>query len=140
MGGVRIGELAAQAAMTTKTLRFYEQAGLLPEPSRMPSGYRDYDDDALDRLRFIKAAQAAGLTLAEVRQIIAVRDETGPPCEHVVGVLDRHAAQLDARIDDLRKARAEVERLRQRAGRLDPAECIKSEVCHVIPALPPRQP
>ncbi len=61
---MRIGELAARSGLTAKTIRFYEQAGVLPEPARQPSGYRSYDDTALDRLRFVRAAQAAGLTLA----------------------------------------------------------------------------
>ena len=140
MVGVRTGELAARVGMTTKALRFYEQGGLLPEPARTPTGYRDDDEGALARLRFIRAAQAAGLTLAEVRQVIVVRDEAGPPCAHVAALLDRHAAELDARIDELLVARVEVDRLRRRAGELDPSECAESAVCHVIPVVPDAQP
>lgn len=130
---MRIGELAARAGVTTKALRFYEQAGVIPEPSRTPSGYRDYDDGALARLRFVKAAQSAGLTLAEIVQVVLVREAQGPPCAHVVAVLDRHAAELDARIADLTTARADVERLRTRAAELDPEACTSEGVCHVIP-------
>lgn len=130
---MRIGELAASAGVTTKALRFYEQAGVLPGPARTASGYRDYDETALARLRFVKAAQAAGLTLAEVVQVVAVREAQGPPCGHVVALLDRHAADLDARIAELTAARAEVERLRARARSLDPAACGDAAVCHVIP-------
>lgn len=125
--------MARQAGLSTKALRFYEQAGVLPEPARTGSGYRDYDLTALDRLRFVKAAQAAGLTLAEIVQVVAVRDAHGPPCQHVVALLDRHAADLDARITDLQTARAEVRRLRERAEELDPADCAAAGVCHVIP-------
>lgn len=124
---MRIGDLAAQAGVTTKALRFYEQVGVLPPPDRTSSGYRDYDNAALARLRFVKAAQAAGLTLAEIREVVAVREAQGPPCEHVAALLDRHAADLDARTADLQAARAEVRRLRDRARGLDPA------ACHVIP-------
>ena len=130
---MHIGDLAAQAGVTTKALRFYEQAGVLPPPDRTSSGYRDYDDAALARLRFVKAAQAAGLTLAEIRGVVAVREAQGPPCEHVSALLDRHAADLDARIADLQTARAEVRRLRDRARGLDPAACGDDAVCHVIP-------
>jgi MerR family copper efflux transcriptional regulator len=130
---MRIGELARRAGTTTKTLRFYEQAGLLPEPDRTPSGYRDYDPAALDRLAFVKAAQAAGLTLAEIREIVAIREAQGPPCEHVLGLLDAHAADLDQRITELTDLRLEVERLRARARDLDPAACGAAAVCHVIP-------
>lgn len=130
---MRIGELAERAGTTTKTLRFYEQAGLLPEPDRTPSGYRDYHPRVLDRLAFVKAAQAAGLSLAEIREIVHVRETTGPPCGHVAALLDAHTADLDRRIADLAALRLEVGRLRDRARALDPAACRDAAVCHVIP-------
>ena len=130
---MRIGELAGRAGLTTKALRYYEQAGVLPGPARTASGYRDYDDTALARLRFVRAAQAAGLTLAEIRTVIAVREDQGAPCEHVTALLDRHAAALDERIAELGATRAEVRRLRDRAATLDPATCRADGVCHVIP-------
>ena len=131
---MRIGELAQRTGTTPKTLRFYEQAGLLPEPARSPAGYRDYDGAVVDRLRFVKAAQAAGLTLAEIRDVIATRDLSGPPCEHVAALLDAHAAELDVRIAQLSGLRAEVQRLRDRAGSLSPSACRADSVCHVIPS------
>lgn len=118
--------------MTAKTIRFYERAGVLPEPRRLESGYRNYDEDALTRLAFVKAAQRAGLTLAEIRQVISVRDRTGPPCEHVTTLLDARAAKLNERIGELVALRDEVERLRSRAATLNPAECAAPDVCHVI--------
>lgn len=130
---MRIGELAQRAGLSTKALRFYEHAGVLPAPARTASGYRDYDATALARLRFVQAAQAAGLTLAEIRTVIVVREDEGPPCEHVTAVLDRHAATLDERIAELQTTRAEVGRLRERAMALDPAACGEDGVCHVIP-------
>lgn len=130
---MRIGQLAARAGTTTKTLRFYEQTGLLPEASRMPSGYRDYDRSLLERLAFIKAAQAAGLTLAEIRDVIVARELTGPPCQHVAALLDAHLLDLDERLEHLRTLRAEVQRLRDRATRLNPDDCGAAAVCQVIP-------
>lgn len=129
---MRIGELGQAAGLPTKTIRFYESAGLLPGPDRTSSGYRDYDDTALARLQFIRSAQTAGLTLAEIRQVIAVRDSSGPPCQHVIGLLDEHAADLDQRINDLTALRADVQRLRERAATLDPADCAADAVCHVL--------
>lgn len=131
---MRIGQLAEQAGVTAKTLRFYEQSGLLPAPHRGPSGYRDYADIALDRLRFIRAAQAAGLTLAEIGGIIAVRESSGPPCEHVAALLAEHAAELDQRITALSALRQEVQQLQERAATLDPAACSDDAICHVIPS------
>lgn len=131
---MRIGELARRTGTTAKTLRFYEQTGLLPQPVRTESGYRDYDEDALDRLRFVRAAQSAGLTLADIRDVMAARDLNGPPCEHVTALLDRHADELDQRIAKLIATRTEVQRLRARARTLDPGECTAASVCHVIDA------
>lgn len=130
---MRIGELAQRAGLTTKTLRFYEQAGLLPAPARNASGYRDYDDDALDRLRFVRAAQAAGLSLAEIAGVIVARDVAGPPCAHVGALLDAHAVVLDQRIAESMALREELLWLRDRAARLDPGACSADKVCHVIP-------
>ena len=134
---MRIGELAARAELTVKTVRFYESAGVLPEPARLASGYRDYNDHALSRLRFIKAAQAAGLTLAEIRQIITVREHSGPPCRHVTDLLDTHAAELDHRIAELTALRDDIRRLRARADRLNPADCAQDTVCHILPVHHP---
>ena len=130
---MRIGELAQRAGLSTKALRFYEQAGVLLTPARTASGYRDYDEIALTRLRFLRAAQAAGLTLAEIRTVIEIREDEGPPCEHVTDLLDRHAAALDERIAELRTTLAAVRRLRDRATTLDPKACREDGVCHVIP-------
>jgi MerR family copper efflux transcriptional regulator len=133
---VRIGQLASKAGVTAKTIRFYEQAGVLPEPARRESGYRNYDDSAVPRLRFVKAAQAAGLTLADIRDLIAVREQTRPPCQHVVGLLDAHAGDLDRRIAELTALRADVQRLRTRADMLAPSRCSPATVCQVIPTYP----
>ena len=133
---MRIGELARRSGTTAKALRFYEHAGVLAAPARTPSGYRDYGEAALQRLAFVRAAQAAGLTLAEVRQVIAVRERAGPPCGHVTDLLDRHAAELDRRIAELSSTRAEVARLRDRARTLDPATCGPEQVCQLIAGRP----
>lgn len=109
---------------------------MLPEPAREPSGYRSYDGTALDRLRFVKAAQAAGLTLAEVHQVIDVREDDGPPCRHVADLLAAHAVDLDRRIAELHALRGEVGRLLERAPDLDPSACGAAAVCHVIPTPP----
>ena len=130
---MRIGELAARSGVAVKTLRFYEQAGVLAAPARTPSGYRDYGDTALPRLAFVRAAQACGLTLAEISQIIEVRDDSGPPCVHVVGLLDSHAAQLDDRIAELTRLRRDLQELRARASTLQQSACSADAVCHVIP-------
>ena len=71
-----IGELAEAAGVAVDTVRFYERRGLLPPPPRTASGYRQYDDDALDRLRFILRAKDLGFTLAEIDGLMPARFTT----------------------------------------------------------------
>src|SRR6266545_202779 len=100
---MRIGELGERAGVSAKTIRYYEEIGLLPEPTRLPSGYRAYTDDDAARLAFIKSAQRLGLALDEIKEILALRDEGLRPCGHVRDVLRREVAELDGRIRDLRR-------------------------------------
>src|SRR3954467_2244221 len=98
---MRIGQLAAQTGYSVRTIRFYEQSGLLPAPSRTPAGYRSYDQDAVIRLRFVRSAQALGMSLAEIADVLRIRDHQGPPCGYVAQLLDTHIAALNARTKQL---------------------------------------
>lgn len=118
-----IGELARRAGTTAKTLRFYEDEGLLPEPARTSSGYRDYPPDARDRVAFIRDAQAAGLTLRQIGQILDIRDSGAPPCEHVGELIDHRLADVARRIAELEQTRTHLEELARRTSELDPADC-----------------
>lgn len=71
--GLSAGKLAKAAAVNVETLRYYEKRGLLPEPPRKESGYRVYPDSAVERLQFIKGAQALGFTLTEIRELLNLR-------------------------------------------------------------------
>jgi DNA-binding transcriptional MerR regulator len=129
---MRIGELADRAGISTKAIRYYEQIGILTPPARTPSGYRTYDQTARGRLGFVRAAQAVGFTLGEIRQIIAFRDDGQTPCGHVTGLLQRHAADLEVRIRELQQLRGELRQLAERATTLDPEHCPPERVCHII--------
>lgn len=129
---MRIGELADQAGVSAKTIRYYEQIGVLAPPARTQSGYRDYDRSALGRLAFVRAAQAAGLTLGEIRQVIALRERGQAPCEHVAALLQRRAQELDARIAELQALQGHLEQLSERARTLDPRRCDPERVCHLV--------
>lgn len=83
--------------MTTKTLRFHERRGLLHQPDRTPGGYRGYPSSAPARVRFIKDAQAAGFTLAQITEILAIRDSGNPPCDHVATLVDQRLADVERR-------------------------------------------
>ncbi|MDT0318203.1 heavy metal-responsive transcriptional regulator [Streptomyces millisiae] len=102
---MRIGTLAHAAGVTAKTIRFYERAGLLPEPPRTPSGYRDYPPESADRLVFIRGAQAAGLSLAQIRDVLTIRDSGQPPNGAVADLIAAQLRQVEARLAELTHAR-----------------------------------
>ena len=127
-----IGELAQAGGTIAKALRFYEQAGLLPEPGRTPGGYRDYGPDVLGRLDFIRRSRTAGLTLAQIREVLDLRDGGAAPCEHVQSLLTQRLEDLDAQIAELTALRATVADLHAGAATLEPAGCDPASVCRYV--------
>jgi len=120
---MRIGELAERTTVPTKTIRYWESEGLLPEPDRTASGYRDYDHTAVDRIGFIRQSQSAGLTLTQIRQILDVADDGTPPCEHVAAAVAERLSEVEARIRELNATRRHLRSLAERAQEQDPADC-----------------
>jgi DNA-binding transcriptional MerR regulator len=109
--GLRVGELAEAVGIGGDTVRYYEKAGLLPAPARTSSGYRAYDADAIDRLRFIQGAQRLGLKLADIADLLAVRDTGVCPCEPAEQHLRRRLADLDDEMARLAALRTEMVRM-----------------------------
>ncbi|MFW3171764.1 heavy metal-responsive transcriptional regulator [Geodermatophilus sp. CPCC 206100] len=118
--GMRVAELARAVGVRPDTVRYYERAGLLPAPARTATGYRAYDDGAVDRLRFIQGAQRLGLRLADIRSLLAVRDTGTCPCEPAETLLRRRMAEVDAEIARLAALRAEMATM---AEALPAADC-----------------
>lgn len=131
-GGMRIGELASRTGTTAKTVRYYEEIGLLPEPDRDFNDYRDYSEDAVDRLAFIRDAQATGLTLTEIASILELRSKGEATCHHVIDLLKRHITALDKHIKTLRATRKKLVTLTEQAESLDPADCVDPNRCQTI--------
>lgn len=104
---MRIGELAERSGVNATTIRYYEQIGLLPEPNRTPASYREYDEITVARLVFIRAAQQIGLSLAEIREVLALREQGQAPCPHVTTLLEQRAAEFAERIAALEQMRME---------------------------------
>jgi DNA-binding transcriptional MerR regulator len=127
-----IGELAQRSGVPAKTLRYYEDIGLLDPPRRTESGYRDYDPDVVERLTFITSSSALGLTLGEIRSIIALRDDGRVPCGHVLALLEQHSRDIERRIRELRSLKVDLANIVERAAKLDPADCHPERVCHLI--------
>lgn len=131
---MKIGELAHRTDVPTKTIRYYEEIELLPPPERAANGYRDYGEGAIDRLRFVRDAQATGLTLTEIASILDLRSQGVGTCHHVVDLLERHLADLDRHIETLKKTRKQLVVLTERARGLDPADCTDPHRCQTIEA------
>lgn len=101
----RIGDLAARAALSRDTLRYYERLGLLEHPLRTSGGFRLYSEATLDRLQFIKRAQAVGFSLGEVREIITFAGRGSARCQQVQDLVAEKLADLDERLSELRAFR-----------------------------------
>ncbi|EGD42761.1 heavy metal-responsive transcriptional regulator [Nocardioides sp. NPDC057772] len=129
---MRIGELAEAAGSKAKTLRFYEERGLLPPAERTSSGYRDYTADAIARVDFIHRGQAAGLTLAQIKQILDIRDHGQAPCEHVLDLLDSRLSEIEEQIAQLDALRETIAALRDGAADPDPESCGSDLVCRYL--------
>lgn len=127
-----IGDLARRTGVSVKAVRYYERIGILPPPARTEAGYRVYTAKDQERLRFAKAAQAIGLRLDDIREILAFRDRGETPCAYVRDRIRQEAAALDARIAELQALRAELRTLDRIAGTL-PADAYGDDcICHVI--------
>jgi DNA-binding transcriptional MerR regulator len=128
-----IGELGKRSGVSPKTIRYYEEIGLLPPPERTPSGYRAYGDDAVARLSFIHAGQSIGLALGEIREVLAFRDRGERPCGYVLDLIERRAADLAKTIASLERMRRDLVRL-ARKGRATgpPADDRDGRYCHII--------
>ena len=129
---MRIGELADATKVSTKTVRYYESIGLMPEPGRTPAGYRDYAPDSHERLRFIRDSQATGLTLTEIQSILELKDSGERTCHHTQTLLDEHIADIGAQIRRLQDTRRQLLDLADRAASLDPTTCTDPNRCQVI--------
>lgn len=129
---VRIGEAAAATGMTTKTLRFYEDRGLLPAAHRASNGYRDYGDETIGRLNFIHRGRNAGLTLAQIDGILRVRDAGDVPCTHVRDLLAEQLTDLDRQIAELAALRATVAEFHDKVAAADPVECDPERICSFL--------
>jgi len=127
---MRIGQLAQNADITPATVRYYEKIGLLAEPGRTPSGYRDYPITTLDRVRFIRTAQTVGLALDEIGEILDLRDQGQTPCNHVRSLIRKHATELQERIGDLQRMAAELQILAE----VDPdgLHAVDADHCHIL--------
>jgi MerR family copper efflux transcriptional regulator len=106
-----IGQIARTVGVGVETIRFYERQGLLPEPPRKPSGYRQYSAASLERLRFIRRAKSLGFSLVEVRELLDLHPDSARACEDVAARVQCKLDEIAARMRDLEALRGALSSL-----------------------------
>ncbi len=131
---LKIGEVSKRSGVGVEALRFYEKSGLLDKPSRTFSGYRVYGEEVLERLSFIKRAQALGFSLEEIRRVLDDARKGESPCDEVREIVRRRMAELDERLRELQRYRRELQRTLEewdKVGRAPGHVCGLIEGSHV---------
>ncbi len=130
---MQIGVLAKQAGLNPRTIRYYEQIGVLPSAPRTQSGYRQYTDQDRERLAFIRNAQTLSVTLDEVREVLAFRDRGVSPCPYVLKLIDAKVEEIQDRIKGLQLLAGDLRRLRRAAARIPRSRvAAKARFCHIL--------
>jgi MerR family copper efflux transcriptional regulator len=128
---MRIGEAARLSGLEPSAIRFYEEHGIVPVSDRTEAGYRDYEGEDVDLLRFVFRLRSLELPLDDVREVVALRTVGSAPCSKVRAAIAREAAAIDQRIKDLGQLRDELARLQAAADKTTddwPTSC----VCHIL--------
>lgn len=131
MRHLKTGELAKRAGVNVETLRFYERKGLLPEPQRRASGYRDYPEESVTRIRFIKRAQGLGFSLDEIHELLALRVKPKSPCAEVRDVVEKKIQEVHQKIADLQA----IERALKKMTKACPGQGSVSDGCPILENL-----
>jgi MerR family copper efflux transcriptional regulator len=102
---MNIGRLSGLTGVTAKTIRYYESIGLIAEPPRKPSGYRDYGDSDVEVLRFVNKARLLGFPLKDVTQLLSLWQDRGRSSAEVKALTEGHIAGIEQRIEELQSVR-----------------------------------
>ncbi|MGH3088931.1 MAG: heavy metal-responsive transcriptional regulator [Rubrobacteraceae bacterium] len=129
---MRVGELAKKLDLNTQTIRYYERIGLLPEPERTESGYRAYGEADERRLRFVKSARNSGLSLGEVKEVLALRERGEAPCSYVTETIARRAGEVERQIAELKRFKRDLDRLYEQARKRPARESGSQGYCHIL--------
>ena len=128
---LRIGDLARATNTKVATIRYYEQIGLLPPPSRSSGNFRAYAPEHLARLRFIRGARDLDFTLDQIRALLGLSDQKFRSCDAVDAIAREHLAEVDRKIGDLQALRTELDRI------INQCSCGTIAECRIIEALAP---
>ncbi len=120
---VKIGELAKLTGCQVVTIRYYEKEGLLHAPERNAGNYRLYGDEDIDRLRFIRHCREHGISLAEIRDLLAFRDHPAASCDWINSLIEKHIAGVDEQIASLQHLKQHLQALLQKCSGGKHGEC-----------------
>ena len=128
-----IRELARHTGVSAKTIRYYEQIGVLPSPKRAPNGYRVYDEHDVERLQLVVGARRLGLSLDEIKEIIALRERGEAPCRVLLDRLQQKADEIAGRIRELQHLEKTLRELHA-LGVTFPTDDVEGKrcVCHLV--------
>lgn len=130
---MQIGEVARRLDLNPKTIRYYEEIGLLPKPERTEGGFRTYTPEGVERIDFIRRARALDLSLDEIREMLSFRDHGEAPCPYVLRLFEAKIEEIERKIAGLRALRQELRELHAEAAALPPEVlAAKGHVCHII--------
>lgn len=138
-----IGRLGKMAGIEAKTLRYYDRVGLVKPSARTAAGYRLYDEQSASRLQFIRRSKAIGMSLSDIRRILAVREEGAAPCQHVLDLVSRNLADVATQIGYLETLHKDLRRLKRELERRNPPQAVSIEECScfsIIEEFQKRQP
>src|SRR5690242_9873930 len=130
MGALSIGQVAHRAGVGVETIRFYEREGLLEEPPRRASGYRQYSQEAVNQLRFIKRAQQLGFSLREIQELLTLRVDGQTSCEQVQERAAAKLAEVEHKIVELQRMRQALLQVASLCAGEGPSSC-----CPLLDAL-----
>ena len=130
---MQIKELERRTNLSGKTIRYYESIGLLPPPSRLANGYRNYGEADVDRVKFVAAARGLDFSLDDIGEILDLRDRREAPCRVVLDLLQQKADEISQRIAELQRLEADLREL-HRLGQTFPMDDVdgKNCVCHLV--------
>lgn len=126
---LRIGQVSAQTDLPVKTIRYYEERGLIQARDRTHGGFRLFAPSVISRLRFIRRSQALGLSLQDIQEILQIADQGDRPCHDVRHKFQHKITEIDERITQLQQLRAQLVTLMQDADR---TEQLDGEICPII--------
>ncbi len=134
---MEIRELAAQTNVSAKTIRYYEEIGLLPEPARKPNGYRSYSETDVQRLKLVAGARRLDISLAEIQEILDMRDRQEAPCNRLLELILQKRTEIQLRMEQMRQMDKELKLLYEMGSKF-PRNDIEGKkcVCHLVSDKP----